>query len=363
MFSADVDLATLQTLKKLTNFLGVHKIGFSKKYLINTDFFENFSFNIGLDKISQADFCFLVGTNPRYEASALNLKLKKCFNTGFLNIASLGVPFNLFYTTSVLGVASDVIIKIAEGKHSFCKKFRRSNTPLIILGGSISERYDFFGLQKAALKIRKSATFSNNKWNPFCFLVQEANQYGGFFLGLNDHSCIKKEDFLILNGNLKKEDFYNKELSTGIIFLGSHGSDLLLKACLVLPIKAYLEANGFFMNALVSVQKVEKVSKGPNLARENSKVFENILSSSYTAGVDTKFAPSLISKDIFQKSGFSNIFVEKKRISGKSIISRNPFLPKVTDFYLSGSVSKFSLIMAKCSKMYRAQFKNFFATN
>jgi len=357
LFNGISDLATLYRIKLTCNLLAINKVGFFKKFLISADFQENFSFNTKLDKLSSIDFCLLVATNPRYEGSAFNIKLRKRIASGLFNIAAIGTPFNLTYKTPFFGVTSQTLILVAEGRHLLSKKLRLSFRPKVFLGAVAAERYDFFGIDKTLGYIRKNLKCSNCYQSFLCFIAQEANHVGGFFLGLNSNPYLKKDDSLVINGNPDNDAFYGKKIKNRLIFLGTHGDSLLLKANLILPIKAFTETSSVFMNALGFLQKVEKMSGGPVLARENSTVFDSLL----IGGLLNFGKPPLLFIDEKSKRcDFSNVLLANVSVSGKSLISRDPFLPKITDFYLSGAFSKFSLNMAKCSDKYRKSFTNFF---
>jgi len=356
LFNGISDLFTLHRIKLFSNFFAIKRVGFYKKYLVSTDFPENFSFNTNLDMLSFIDFCLLVATNPRYEAFAFNLKLKKRVVSGLFNVTAIGVPSNLAYKASFFGLGPQILILIAEGKHFLTKKLRLSTLPRLFLGGSCTERNDFFGIDTVLDTIKKNLNCSNS----FCFVGQEANHFGGFFLGLNNQSYIKREDSLIMNGDFEKEDFYGKSIKNFILFLGTHGNNFLLKASLIIPIKAFIETSCVFMNVLGSIQKVEKITNGPILARENSTVFDGILLSKGKDSSNSKTVPLLFVDEKSEKCDFSMVVLRNVLASQKFVISRNPFLAKVTDFYLSGAFSKFSLNMAKCSNVYRKSFSNFF---
>jgi len=309
-----------------------------------------------LDKFSFIDFCLLIATNPRYEAFALNLKLKKRVVSGLFNVGVIGIPFNLTYKTSFFGISPRILLLVAEGKHLLSKKLRLSVQPKLFLGGGCAERSDFLGINTVISFIQKNLKRSNS----FCFIGQEANHFGGFFLGLNNQSYIKKEDSLILNGASENEDFYGKNIKNYIFFLGTHGDTLLLKANLIIPIKAFIETGSIFMNVLGFTQKVEKITNGPVLARENSTVFDSLLLCKSIDSLNSKTVPLLFVDEKSEKCDFSKVVLRNTLASSKFLIFRNPFLPKITDFYFSGAFSKFSLNMAKCSNVYRKSFSNFF---
>jgi NADH dehydrogenase (ubiquinone) Fe-S protein 1 len=143
--SVNSDIKTLESVKTLAGNLGIQNIGYPRDLDINTDFSENFLCNTSLGNIAEADFCLLVGTNPRYEASMLNLKLRKRFRRGLFKVASVGIPHNLTYSTEVLGISPKTLVDIAEGKHSLCKDLRKAKKPIVLYGASLAERKDFSG--------------------------------------------------------------------------------------------------------------------------------------------------------------------------------------------------------------------------
>ena len=98
--------------------------------------------------VEQSDMCLLVGLNPRYEASMLNLKLRKRYRQGLYQTASIGVPHNQTYKTDVLGVTPYTLLEISEGRHPLCKNLRVAKKPLILYSSSLAERHDFSGLKK-----------------------------------------------------------------------------------------------------------------------------------------------------------------------------------------------------------------------
>lgn len=356
------DLITLQGIKALAQILGIRNVGFSKKYLVNADFQENFCFNKKLKKIESIDNCFLVGTNPRFEATAVNLRLKSRFKTGFLKIHSVGVPANLSYKTFLEGVTPTTLIDIAEGKDNLCKELRVSQKPAVILGGNVSERFDFFGLEKILVSAQKYLVFSTLSRNPICFLIPEANLSGGLFLGLNWRSFVRKQDIVFFTGT-SKEEYDNKRLKNRSIILSSHNGQLPSEAWLVLPILTFFETSGCFMNSLGLIKKTPKILAGPILARSRAKIWLNLLFSGSLPTQKTPLTPWLVKIGGVQKCESSYIFLIRERICGKSLISRSPFLPGITDYYLSGTFSKYSINMANCSHVFRKFYKNFISVN
>jgi NADH dehydrogenase/NADH:ubiquinone oxidoreductase subunit G len=120
-----VDLEALELLKVTSencnipivteNFLNgnANSITFSKS---NTTF----------DDILESDLCLTVGTNVRFEAALLNVRLRKRVRRGNFVKASIGLTENLNYQNESLGSSLGTLLSIVEGKHPFCKKIYKA---------------------------------------------------------------------------------------------------------------------------------------------------------------------------------------------------------------------------------------------
>jgi NADH dehydrogenase (ubiquinone) Fe-S protein 1 len=360
--SANTDLDTLKAAKSLVNTLGIKNFGYPRPFDLSLDFSDNYLCNISLADVEQSDLCLLVGVNPRYEASMLNLKLRKRHRQGLYKTASIGVPHNQTYNTEVLGVSPYTLLEISEGRHSLCKDLRAAKKPLILYSSSLAERKDFSGLEKALKLIEKNLKGKISEWNTLSFLNQESNQVGAFDIGINrfDFSKINTQKLCILLGSFREEELNKiiKNISneTKLIFIGTNGCEFTAKANLVLPIMTFLEKEGLYMNLEGRIQKTQKATSGPALVRDSLKILQ-ILKKGLRIPKEKSFSEydyqmvdlnkKLIIKSNFNKSTLSSVF-------------RIPFSPFLTDFYISDSLSKYSTTMAKCSFAYRKSFQNFF---
>jgi NADH-quinone oxidoreductase chain G len=356
--SANSDIKTLESAKALAGNLGVKNIGYPRALNVNVDFSENFLCNTSMTDISESDFCLLVGTNPRYEASMLNLKLRKRFRRGLFKVASVGIPHNLTYNTEVLGISPTTLISIAEGKHSLCKDLKKAKKPILLFGASLAERKDFSGLKKAFSILAKNTSLITSEWNGFCFLNQEANQAGAFEIGLKpfDFSNLQEQDVCILLGSFRSEElaYLEKRTScdTKLVFIGTNGCEFTAKAHQILPATTFLEKEGAYMNIEGKIQKALKATTGPSLVRNESSIL-NLLTKKLSSSKKEQFS-SLENAVNTRQTFFANILETRP-----SIVSNIPFSPYLTDFYTSDSISKLSTTMAECSNTYRASFKNF----
>ena len=359
--SANTDFKTLTKTKFLANLLGIKNFGFPRNFSFNFDFSKNFLCNTPLNDVEQSDLCLLVGVNPRYEASMLNLKLRKRFRQGLYKATSIGVPHDQTYKTKVLGISPYTLIEISEGKHSLCKDLRTAKKPLIIYSSSLAERKDFYGLEKALELIENSIKTKTIGWKSLSFLNQESNQVGAFEIGINklDFTKIKNQSLCILLGSFREEELGKivKEVTsdTKLVFIGTNGCEFTAKANIILPTTTFLEKEEQYINLEGRVQTTQKATTGPTLARDSSKILQiltkSILSSKKITLKDSYFS----AVDLIQKP----LFTVTPTKQNSSSVSRLPFSPFLTDFYISDSLSKYSTTMAKCSNVYRASFKNF----
>jgi NADH dehydrogenase (ubiquinone) Fe-S protein 1 len=357
--SVNTDFETLSRAKVMANSLGIKNFGYPRAFDFNLDFSKNYLCNTPLADIEQSDLCLLVGVNPRYEASMLNLKLRKRHRQGLYKTTSVGVPHNQTYDTEVLGISPQTLIKISEGQHSICKDLRTAKKPLILYSASLAEREDFSGLKKALNVIENNLVAKVFDWDCLSFLNQESNQVSAFEIGLGkfDFSKLPSQNLCILLGSFREEELekITNKISeeTTLVFIGTNGCEFTAKADIIMPTTTFLEKEGVYMNLEGRVQKTSKATSGPALVRDPSRILQiltkKLLPSEKIKELDYN-AVTLIGKS------FGEIVNKSYK---KSNISRLPFSPFLTDFYISDSLSKNSTTMAKCSDVYRASFKNF----
>jgi len=108
----------------------------SKKSFINTSNRENYLFNSTINGIEEADLIFLIGTNPRFEATMVNARIRKAYLNNNTKIISLNDVGDLTYPYQSLDGKSQTIKDIIENKNNIYKEINQANKPLIIIGES-----------------------------------------------------------------------------------------------------------------------------------------------------------------------------------------------------------------------------------
>ena len=79
----------------------------------------------------------MVGTNPRYEATILNSRIRKAYLKNKTTIYSVGDVGDLTYPYSVLDNNTKVIKDIVSYKHKISNKIINAKKPTIVIGQSV----------------------------------------------------------------------------------------------------------------------------------------------------------------------------------------------------------------------------------
>ena len=66
----------------------------SSDYFIDNSKRENYLFNSKINGIEESDFILLIGTNPRFEATMLNARIRKAYLNNKLKIKSVKIILN-----------------------------------------------------------------------------------------------------------------------------------------------------------------------------------------------------------------------------------------------------------------------------
>ena len=313
---------------------------------------ENYIFNSSINGIEDADLIFLIGSNPRYEATILNARIRKAFVNNNTKIISLNDVGDLTYPYESLDGQTQSIKNIFEGSDEISKKILDAKHPMIIIGESLlklnSADY-LFNLIKDFLN--KNNKFTDN-WNPLNILSCDASTVGNFDLGIinNDINLIKdlksnKFEIVYLVGqdNLefdKKDEF--------IIYQGSHGDKGAEIADIILPGAAYTEQDGHFTNLEGKIQKAYKASYPPGDAKEDWQIINELAEVMNNRKLFND-------KDELESSMFNFLKLQKEKeiVDSKEQLNSNFQNEKlniqVKDYYFSNVIARSSKTMIECN--------------
>ena len=241
---------------------------------------ENYLFNSTINGIEESDLIFLIGTNPRYEATILNARIRKSYLNNNTKIISLNDLGDLTYPYESLDGKTKTLKDIFDGNHEISKKIISADKPMIVIGESLlnlgSSKYFFNSIKNFLTQNKKIS----EEWNSFNILSCDASTVGNYDLGIINESNNLFEDlqnhkfdivYLIGQDNLnfdKKDEF--------IIYQGSHGDKGAEIADIILPGSAYTEQDGYFTNLEGKIQKAYKASYPPGDAKEDWQIINEL---------------------------------------------------------------------------------------
>ncbi|WP_440907795.1 NADH-quinone oxidoreductase subunit NuoG [Candidatus Pelagibacter sp.] len=323
----------------------------SDNRFINTSKRENYLFNSSINGIEEADLIFIAGSNPRYEATILNARIRKAYLNNNTKIISLNNVGDLTYPYQSLDGQTQTLNNILEGNHDISKEIINSKKPIIIIGESLLR------LKSSDFLFNKMKEFlsKNNKisdeWNSLNILSTDAATVGNFDLGLinNENNLISdlkehKFDIVYLVGqdNLefdKKDEF--------IIYQGSHGDKGAESADIILPGSAYTEQDGYFTNLEGKIQKAYKASYPPGEAKEDWQIINELAEVMNNRKLFND-------KDELESSMFNYLNLQKEKQVNDINNSTNEFqnetlIIKVKDYYFSNVIARSSKTMVECN--------------
>ena len=313
---------------------------------------ENYLFNSSINGIEETDFILLIGTNPRFEATMVNARIRKAYLNNHTKIISLNNVGDLTYPYESLDGKTQTIKDIIEDNNEISKKIIASKKPMIILGNSFlnikSANYLFYSLKKFLIKNNK---FTSD-WNPLNILSTDAATVGNFDLdivneneNLINHLKENKFELVYLLGQDNLE--FNKK-NEFIIYQGSHGDKGAEIADIILPGAAYTEQSGYFTNLEGKIQKAYKASYPPGEAKEDWQIINELAEMMNNRKLFND-------KDELESSMFNflNLKKEKQKPNTVNEVNQNDFenetlKVKFKDYYFSNVIARSSKTMLDC---------------
>ena len=320
---------------------------------IDTSNRENYIFNSKINGIEETDFILMVGTNPRYESTMLNARIRKAYLNNKTKIISLNEIGDLTYPYESLDGKTQNILDIFQNKNPISEIIIKSKKPMIILGESfLNLKLSKFLFDLIKNFLLKNGKFSEN-WNPLNILSSDAATVGNLDLDIINinRNLIKelKENkfellYLLGQDNLrfdKKDEF--------IIYQGSHGDRGAEIADIILPGAAYTEQNGYFTNTEGKLQKAYKASYPPGEAKEDWQIINDLAELMNNRKLFND-------KEELESSMFNYLKLKKDKQKSHTVIELNveTFVNEdlniyYKDYYFSNVVARSSKTMLDCS--------------
>ena len=326
----------------------------SDHYYLNTYNRENYLFNSKIKCIEESDLIILIGTNPRFEATILNARIRKAYVKNKTKIFSLNNVGDLTYPYKLINGDTETIKNISEDNHELSEKIKKANKPLIIFGQS----YLLLKSSVYTLELLKSFLLKNNKisneWNALNLISNDASTVGSIDLGIYNNKNNENEVLKNLQNNsyevvylLGADNLNFNKKNEFIIYQGSHGDKGAELADIILPSAAFTEQDGFYTNLEGVMQKAYKASYPPGEAKEDWQVINEL--SKYISSKNLYDSKESLEKNM---TNYLNLHNSKNNNSTKfeNNFTKEKIFIKDIDYYYSNAIARASKTMSECRK-------------
>lgn len=416
IFDETISLEVINLLQLIAKKFSFFKIRTTNNANICTDFENNLQITsaTNTETLDKADTCLLIGTNPRYDGSHLNLLLRKRIAKGNFKLFKFNSLTNLTFPTTSLGNNIKTLRTVAEGNHSICQNIKEAKRLLVIINSNIFEREDATSITNIIKTLKRNTTIKTNIWNGFNLLNKSLNSTGVNLLN-NFKSFTSKDIHLssiiyFIASDLEKTkltNFINLKLlnyltypsvnktlieqSHKITGIETTTSRSILKSYkhVYLPNNVFFETTGNYINTEGILKKsIKLVSSKKNtkdnwqLLRKLYSVLENV---SFTSNPACNDNLQFNCKNMLSFKSFTNFlylttlnlskfnhyltnktnqnfnFTNANYNTKKKNLNNTTLRKKINDFYIEGSesYSRFSTTMIDCSKTLRSEKTNF----
>ena len=358
------DIETLYAAKSFLNSIGSN---YYDCRFDNAQFIEghrnSYICNSSIQKIDSADAILLVGCNPRWEAAVLNSRIRKAYINNDCKVGLIGPKVELTYKYEHLSNNISFLNDILNEVSSFSEVLRNAKKPMIIIGTSAINFGDGQNILKNCAEISNKYNIVNDDFNGLNILQQDISRVGALDIGfynknfnhdtlskIKNHIEINKPVIFLLG--LDDIDFSILD-EAFVVYIGHHGDAGAHVADVILPAPAFPERSSTFVNIEGRVMQTTKCFHPLGESKEEWKIFR-ALSDQFNNNL--KFDNlHLLRKEIIYKFPFLkelNVLPNQEKINfGSSVKIKEKLIHyNITNFYMTDSISRASLTMAKCTK-------------
>ncbi|HWK67926.1 MAG TPA: NADH-quinone oxidoreductase subunit NuoG [Rhizobiaceae bacterium] len=329
----------------------------------------SYIFNPTIEGIEHADAVLIIGSNPRFEASVLNARIRKRWRMGNLPVGMVGEAGDTRYDYELLGAGPDTLKDLASGQSSFFDVLKNAERPMIIVGQGALARADGRAVLGLAAKLAQAVGAVKEDWNGFGVLHNAAGRVGGLDIGFvpgeggkDVAGMMGALDVVFLLG---ADEIDMAAIGNAFtVYIGTHGDAGAHRADVILPASAYTEKSGTYVNTEGRVQATNRAGFAPGDAREDwailralSDVLGHRLPFDSLAQLRAKLYadyPHLAAIDHIAPAAAEGV-AKAAALEGRT--EKAPFVPAVKDFYLTNPIARASAVMAECSALAKGGFK------
>ncbi|WP_120715660.1 NADH-quinone oxidoreductase subunit NuoG [Tsuneonella amylolytica] len=345
-----VDCETMFAAKKLVNALGSTMLeGRQTGMRYPTGNLAAMNFNSTFAGIETADAILIVGSNVRWEAPLVNVRLRKAAKRG-AKVFVVGPRWDTTFPAEFLGDDTAVLHDLPGHVTEALAKAAR---PAVIVGGAglAAGAHDaLLGLDWA----RPASADGESAWNGFNVLHFSAARMGGLMLGYAQDGGIADivnaapKVVLALGADEVDWSAFGKSLK---VYIGHHGDKGAHAADIILPAAAYSEKDGTYVNTEGRVQFAEKAVFAPGDAREDWTILRALADAlGVTVGFDSfaELQAAMIAEvPALGVEGLAD-YGALPASGGTKAEGRIAGYP-IKDFYLTNAIARASVVMQECS--------------
>lgn len=360
------DVESLYTLKKLMNLIGSYNIDANEfGYKLDYTARGNYLFNTTVAAVSDADLCLLIGANPRSSCPVLNSRIGRAVRSGSMKAYSIGEIEYQNYPINDLGANPEILSLIASGDHPICKELASAKRPMIIIGDGVYSRNDSIPIQSLIHDIARKNNIVKEGWNGLNILHNHVSTVGALDIGFTPSDIKKGVDAKKMVSLAKKGEFGIIYLLSAdeieisglencfVIYQGHHGDKNATYADVILPSPAYTEKDAIYVNLEGRPQKAYIAVPPPGHAREDWKIICDI-ANAIDKNIAFKNLDEIRASLALEFPIFSNIDEiipsDLKFIQSSAQILKKDIAKIDVNFYMTNSISRSSITMAKCTE-------------
>jgi NADH-quinone oxidoreductase subunit G len=323
---------------------------------------ESYKFNSSIQEVENADAILLVGSNPRWEASVLNARIRKAFIDNNCKVGLIGPALDLNYSYDKISESLDELNDIMDNKSKFSEVLFNAKNPIIIVGTSAINTREGSSILKTCAEIAKKLPNFSDSFNPLNILNQDISRVGSLELGFVNK--IFDED---LEKKLKEEIAINKPVvfllgldeinprsleGSFVVYCGHHGDVNAQHANIILPTPAYTEKSSTFMNIEGRTIQTSRCYNPLGEAKEEWKIFR-VLSDLLKCDIQFNNLNDVRKKLINENKNFLALLEinnsSNLSFSSKQEIKNQKLSYNINNFYMNDSISRASETMANCT--------------
>jgi NADH-quinone oxidoreductase subunit G len=342
-----VDCETMFAAKALLRALGSNLIESRQTGMAYpADNLAAVNFNSTLAGIEEADAILIIGSQVRWEAPLVNVRLRKAVKRG-ARVFVVGPQWETTYPAEFLAEDAGVLHNLPS---HVAEAMSNAQRPAVILGagGLVA------GALQPALALASSWNLVRDGWNGFNVLHMAAARMGALMLGFASGGgiadLVNARPKLLLSLGADEADYAQFEGALKV-YIGHHGDRGAHAADIILPGSAYTEKAGTFVNTEGRVQMADKAVFAPGDAREDWTILRALAD---TLGVSVEF-------DSFDQLR-ARMIAEVPALGVEGLASYGA-LPAadssartsgaiaypIKDFYLTNPIARASVTMQRCS--------------